>query len=66
MKREYRRIYCVTDYRGIPLSNQEYMTLNEAIQRINREVEEAKKLGFTDTTDREYGVYDSELGKHVL
>lgn len=59
MKHEYQRVYCVANSDGIPFHEQpnEGYTLQEAIDRVNREVAESQRLGLGGT-DKDYIIYD--------
>ena len=64
MKEAYEKVYIVRNSDNIPLK-QEYMTLNQAIQRYNQEINEAKKLGLY-VSDKDFNIYDTKREKVVL
>lgn len=64
MKHAYKKVFIVRDCNNIPL-RQEPMTLQQAINRYNREIKEAKKLGLLQS-DKDFNIYDIEKGEIVL
>jgi hypothetical protein len=61
----YKRTFIIRTDDNIPLHAQDYMTLNEAIQRYNREIATDKKLGLYDN-DNQYNIYDTRTKQVVL
>lgn len=64
MKQAYKKVFIVRNSDNIPLK-QEYMTLQQAIYRYNREIAEAKRLGLYES-DKDFNIYDTEKKEVVL
>lgn len=64
MKEAYEKVYIVRTSDNIPLK-QEYMTLQQAVNRYNREIAEAKRLGLYES-DKDFNVYDTKRKQVVL
>ena len=59
MVKEYKHNYYVTDNAGIPLQQPDNgYTLQQAVNRVNREVRECHRLGLKSITDLDYCIYD--------
>lgn len=64
MKEAYEKVYIVRNSDNIPLK-QEYMTLQQAINRYNIEIENAKKLNLYES-DKDFNIYDTKRNRVVL
>lgn len=64
MKEAYEKVFIVRTADNIPLK-QELMTLQQAINRYNLEIKEAKRLGLY-TSDKDYNIYDTKRNEVVL
>lgn len=65
MKQAYKKVFIIRTQDNIPLYAQEPMTLQQAINRYNREIAEDKRLGL-HISDRDYNIYDTERNEVVL
>lgn len=65
MKHEYKKIYIIRTSDNIPLHNQIPMTLQQAVNRYNREIAECKRLGIY-TSPHDFNIYDTEKQEVVL
>ena len=65
MRHAYKKVFIVRNSDNIPLHNQEYMTLQQAVNRYNREINEAIRLNLF-TSHKDFNIYDTERKEVVL
>ena len=69
MKQSYKKVYVVRDAAtGIPLYEQEYMTLTQAIKRYNKEVQHCVDCFNVSKKDAQkwWDIFDTDRNEIVL
>lgn len=65
MKHAYKKVFIIRNSDNIPLHAQEPMTLQQAINRYNREIQTDKALGI-HTSVKDYNIYDIDRKEVIL